>query len=180
VYTFNIDELYDFNKSCTKKTIFAIYGHTSRLDIIYLAWSGIRSGEIIVLAKKKYKWMYPKFCHKYILFIDSNTTNKSKFQFENHGALLIEGTRSKTPYIRTGFKYLAKNNDAQIVFWINNYRKGKLQLSTPISYENDDNTILTHLKHFIEKIPLRDYSIYPDYLSDIKFKSQVTNDLIKH
>lgn len=167
VYSFDMSELYAYNKSCERTTIFSIYGHTSFFDVPYLAWTGIRSGGIVVLAKKKYKWMYPKFCHKYILFIDSNT---SKFQFEKNGALLIEGTRAKLPYIRSGFKYIAKNNNAQIVYWVNDYKENKLRLSKPLDWTDSDEILLGHLANFVETIPRKNYSLYPHYLSDIKLK----------
>jgi hypothetical protein len=167
VYTFNIDELIEYRKNSTNKTIFAIYGHTSMFDVPYLAWTGIRSQNIVVLAKKKYKWMYPKLCHKYIHFIEKNT---SKIQFNKDGAVLIEGTRSKEEYIRSGYKYISKNNNAVIVYWINNYKYNKIQLSSPIDYNENNEIILEHLKKFIEKKSKSDYSIYPKKLSEIKFK----------
>ena len=167
VYTFNIDELIDYTKNNTNKTIFAIYGHTSMLDVPYLAWIGIRSQNIMVFAKKKYKWMYPIFCHKYIHFIEKNT---SKIQFNKNGALLIEGTRSKKEYIRSGYKYVSKNNNSVIVYWVNNYKYKKVQLSSPIGHNEKDEIILEHLKKFIEKKSESEYSIYPKNLSRIKFK----------
>ena len=83
---------------------------------------------------------------------------------------MIEGTRDKMPYIRSGFTHIAKNNNAVIVYWINNYKYNKLQLSSPISEKESSDVILGHLKKFLEGIPQNEYSFYSKYLSEIKFK----------
>ena len=126
--------------------------------------SAIKIGNIKGLVKYKYKPFYPKCIHKYIHLIETNTT---KIKFNTNLGLSIEGTRNYTNRIRTGFIYLAKNNDSEIVFFINNYKKNKIEFIKN-NYYNDDDTLL-NLKQLVHNIPKSDYSFYPDCCSDINF-----------
>lgn len=170
VYTFDCSELYKYIENTDKQTVFAAYGHTSFFDVPYIIRASYCTKAILGIAKKKYKWMYPKFTHPYLHFIDKNTKNTCKLQLNKHIGILIEGTRDKMPYIRSGFTHIAKNNNAVIVYWINNYKYNKLQLSSPISEKESGDVILAHLKKFLEGIPKNEYSFYPKYLSEIKYK----------
>ena len=170
VYTLDCSELYKYIEKNDKQTVFAAYGHTSFLDVPYIIKAAYCTKEIIGIANKKYKWMYPKFTHTYLHFIDKNTKNTTKLKLNKHIGILIEGTRSKNPYIRSGFIHIARNNNATIVYWINNYRYNKIQLSSSICQKENNNVILVHLKKFLEGIPKCEYSFYPKYLSEIKLK----------
>jgi hypothetical protein len=160
---FDVSEIKEFlEKNNKKKFILCGYGHTSWKDNLFAIISAIKIGNIKGLTKYKYKPIYPKCIHKYLHFIKNNTT---KITFYTNLALFIEGTRIYTNRVRTGFIYLAKNNNAEIVFFINNYKKNKIEFSK-ITYYNDDDT-LVNLKQLIHNIPKSDYSFYPDCCSDI-------------
>ena len=86
-------------------------------------------------------------------------------------AILIEGTRTPKPYIRSGFYHIAQNNDADIVFWINNYQKNKVELSAPIKNTVSKTVLCEKLKEFLSK--KSDYSFYPNKCSDIRFRDEL-------
>ena len=172
VYTLDCSEFYKCIKNADKQIIFAAYGHTSFFDVPFIIKTCYSSKSVIGIAKNEYKWMYPSFLHKYLYFIDKNTKNTSKLEFNKHVGILIEGTRRKLPYLRSGFKHIAKNNNMDIVYWINNYKDNKIQLSTPIDPDKSDEELLDHLKNFVKDIPPYDYSIYPKNISEIRFKDE--------
>ena len=156
----DVKKILENNKN--KKFIMCGYGHTSWMDIPFYILAGIRIGNIKCLAKKKYKIFYPKFTHKYIHFIENNTTKK---KFNTNLTLLIEGTRSYKKKLKTGFIYLAKNNNAKIIFFINNDRKNKVEISEITNY--DDNDILKNLKKLIKGKSKKDYSFFCKNCSEI-------------
>ena len=119
----------------------------------------------------KYKAFYPKFLYNYVYFISNNT---SKLKLNKPFGIFIEGTRSKKPYIHYGYKYIALNNNAVIVYMILNHSKNKMELSEPIpnTLINNltDEELLSPLKELIRDKTPKDYAINPDYCSDIKFR----------
>ena len=124
----------------------------------------MKIGNIKCLAKKKYKIYYPRFTHKYIHFIEINT---SKCLFNCNLTLLIEGTRNYTDRLRSGFIHIAENNDAKIIFFINNYEENRIEISTIGNY--NDNDILNNLKILTNKHQVSAYSFYPKHCSKISF-----------
>jgi len=155
------------------QTVFAIYGHTSFFDVPHILTATAKYGtNFIALAKKKYKWIYPKFMHSKLYFIEKQTTQKLKTT-KNIG-ILLEGTRTKLPFIKSGYKYIALNNKANIVYVIINYKKNKVEISEPIRWEQldkiTDKDLLLPLSNLLKNKSSKEYSIYPAYCSDIKFK----------
>jgi len=156
-----------------RKTIVAFYGHTSFLDGIILIYL-VRKSNFMSFANIKYKKWYPKIIHKYFYFIDGNKNNKnSKKKYDyNKLAISIEGTRGKNNYLRSGYKYIAQNNNYDIVYAIINYKTLKLELSNKIEYDkipkltNDD--LLEPLKQLIKN---KIYAIFLLSCSDIQFKN---------
>ena len=143
VYTCDISELLKY-KDQRENIIFAVYGHTSSLDIPLILWIMMQMN-FIGLAKKKYKWMYPNFCHKYLHFIEKNT---STMQFDKPPIIAIEGTRNRLPYIRTGFKYIAKNTNSKIIYLVIDFKTNKVHISKPIDNYTDD-VLINHLNTFL-------------------------------
>jgi 1-acyl-sn-glycerol-3-phosphate acyltransferase len=173
IYSIDINELINYKKSMNNQTVFAIYGHTSFFDVPYILTATAKFGtDFIALAKKKYKWIYPKFMHSKLYFIEKQTTQKLKTT-KNIG-ILLEGTRTKLPFIKSGFKYIALNNKANIVYVIINYKKNKVEISEPIRCEQldkiTDKDLLLPLRNLLKNKSSKEYSIYPAYCSDIKFK----------
>ena len=160
-------------KNRNRKTIIALYGHTSFIDGIILIYLVIRCN-FMSFATIKYKKWYPKNIHKYFYFIDRNKNNKNskkKYDYDKL-AITIEGTRKKSNYLRSGYKYIAQNNNYDIVYAIINYKTLKLELSNKIEYDkissltNDD--LLDPLKKLIKN---KIYAIYMKSCSDIEFKN---------
>lgn len=79
---------YKINK---RKVILAVYGHTSIFDIPYFIWLRIKFNFGKILVKKKYKWLYPFFFHKFLIFIENKA---SQLIFDDFFGLYIEGSRS--------------------------------------------------------------------------------------
>ena len=82
--------------------------------------------------------------------------------------------KSSFGIIKSGFKYIALNNKANIVYVIINYKKNKVEISEPIRWEQldkiTDKDLLLPLSNLLKNKSSKEYSIYPAYCSDIKFK----------
>ena len=74
VYNIDVSEARILFESNEQQFIVCGYGHTSMLDTPYYCMAGIKLGNIICLAKSKYKKYYPWFVLPYIHFIDKGTT----------------------------------------------------------------------------------------------------------
>ena len=74
VYNIDVSEARTLFESNEQQFIVCGYGHTSMLDTPYYCMAGIKLGNIICLAKSKYKKYYPWFILPYIHFIDKGTT----------------------------------------------------------------------------------------------------------
>ena len=156
------------NKS-PKKCIICVYGHTSYFDAPISVYVTMKLN-ILSLATIKYKWAYPTCLHKYLYFVIKNTKT-SKIKINKPLALMIEGTRHKQDCIKTGFYYIAKNNNADIIYMVVDFTNNKIRCTERISindYPTLNNSLFNPLKNLVSTY-FR-YSVYPNYTSLIKFK----------
>ena len=123
---------------------------------------------LYTLAAKEYKKYYPKLIQKYFHFIEKNT---SKIIINNNIGIAIEGTRKKNPFIRSGYKYLALNNNCDIIYVIINYSKFKVEISEPIYNKQIKEMSDTELFAPLKKLLVYNHAIYPKECSDIKFRT---------
>jgi len=153
------------------KIVFSIYGHTSYFDALYFMCMLYKENNINIkiLASKKYEYYYPKFLCQYIHFINGNT---SSIVINKYLGLFIEGSRKRENFIKSGFKYIAINNNAKIVYGIINFRKNKLELSEKIDNNLSNEILLEKLRIFLKEKEANDYAIYPNSCSTIKFKNE--------
>jgi hypothetical protein len=125
---------------------------------------------MLSLATIKYKWAYPKCLHKYLYFVKKNTKT-SEIKINKPLALMIEGTRHKQDCIKTGFYYIAKNNNADIIYMVVDLTNNKIRCTERIDiddYPTINSSLLNPLKNLVS-IEFR-YSVYPNHISLIKFK----------
>ena len=154
--------------------IVAGYGHTSCLDPLYYIRSGLMcKTPIKCVAKMKYRWCYPWFFRHAIHFFEKKS-NVSQIQLHHHLVLLVEGTRSYTSRLHSGFLTLAKRNKMGIIFFVNNYKKNKMHVSRVVHYDEiskftSDDQILDILKTLIQPLDARDYARNPKHCSRISF-----------
>ena len=165
VYNIDVSEARTLFESNEQQFIVCGYGHTSMLDTPYYCMAGIKLGNIICLAKSKYKKYYPWFILPYIHFIDKGTT---KIKDKRHITLLIEGTRTKQSKLRSGYYYLAQNNDAHIVYFIIDFNNNKIRMSRPITHNINIKESLLPLIELTNNYKKSSFSRYPKKLSDIK------------
>jgi len=170
ILTFDTSELSNFDND-NDKVVFSIYGHTSYIDALYFLYMLYKNNNINmkILASKKYECYYPKIIREYVHFINGNTSN---LVINKHLGLFIEGSRKKENFIKSGFKYIAINNNAKIVYGIINFRKNKLELSEKIDNNLSNEILLEKLRIFLLEKEPNDYSIYPKSCSRIKFKNE--------
>ena len=170
VLTFDTSEFKNLDSN-DNKIVFGIYGHTSYLDVPFFLYLLYKESNINIkiLASNKYEYYYPKFICKYIHFINGNT---SSIVIDKYLGLFIEGSRKKENFIKSGFKYIAINNNAKIVYGIINFKNNRLELSEKIDNNLSNEILLEKLRYFIKERNPNDYSIYPNSCSTIKFKSE--------
>lgn len=168
LYYFDISELKNIVDNKKNKIVFAVYGHTSFLDIIIPLKCLFILSNIKAIAHNKYKMFYPDFLKKYFYF---TRKNMSTMILDTHLALFIDGTRYKKDRLRTGYIYISKNNNADICYLCIDFDKNKICCSKIIKNDKIDELynnkiILEPLK---ELIKYKNISYYPEYLSDITF-----------
>jgi hypothetical protein len=125
---------------------------------------------MLSLAAIEYKWAYPIYLYNYLYFVKKNTKT-TEIKINKPLALMIEGTRYKRDYIKSGFYYIAKNNNADIIYMVVDFTNNKIRCTERISindYPNINRSLLNPLKNLVS-IDFR-YSVYPNHTSLIKFK----------
>ena len=160
----------EMDKLPNKNIVVAMYGHTSWLDSCYYLYCGIfMPNNVSILVKKKYKFLYPNYFHKFLYFIDTNTT---KMIHNGNIALLIEGSRSYKNYIHSGFKYIAKNNNCEIVFGVIDFHQNKIYFTNPIGNDLSNTEYENYLTKFVQNFQFEHISLYPNYCSKIKIRQK--------
>ena len=84
---------------------------------------------------------------------------------------MIEGTISKSDYVKSGFYYISKKNNADIIYMVVDLTSNKIRCTKRISihnYPNINDSLLDPLRTLIS--PSFRYSINPNHLSLLKFK----------
>ena len=156
------------NKS-HKKCIICVYGHTSYLDAPISVYVTIKLN-MLSLAAVEYKWAYPSFLHNYLYFVKKNTKT-TEIKINKPLALMVEGTRHKRDYIKSGFYYIAKNNNADIIYMVVDFTNNKIRCTERIDvndYTTINSSLLNPLKNLVSTQFI--YSVYPNHTSLIKFK----------
>ena len=169
IITLDYSQLLNTINKSNKKCIICVYGHTSYLDAPISVYVTIKLN-MLSLAAEEYKWAYPSFLHNYLYFVKKNTKT-SKIKINKPLALMIEGSRYKQDCIKTGFYYIAKNNNSDIIYMVVDFTNNKIRCTERISINNYptlNNSLLDPLKNLVT-MDFR-YSVYQNYTSPIKFK----------
>lgn len=125
---------------------------------------------MVSLAADEYKWAYPKYLHNYLYFVKKKTKT-TEIKINKPVALMIEGTRYKQNCVKSGFYYIAKNNNADIIYMVVDFTNNKLRCTERINikdYPSINNSILNPLKNLLSN-KFR-YTVYKNYTSPIRFK----------
>ena len=177
IITLDCSDIHNHVRQSQNNVVLAGYGHTSYLDS--LLWIAVTiKCNLFSLAKKKYQKYYPKCIHKWFHFIENNS---STIRCDKDIGLLIEGTRKQLPYIRSGYKYLAQNNNCDIIYAVINFAKLKIEISDTIHHPDitniTDAALFEPLHHLIDKVhldsPINRIALYPDNCGDIQFRQTV-------
>jgi hypothetical protein len=169
IITLDYSQLLNTINKSHKKCIICVYGHTSYLDAPISVYVTMKLN-MLSLATIKYKWAYPTCLHKYLYFVKKNTKT-SEIKINKPLALMIEGTRHKQDCIKTGFYYIAKNNNADIIYMVVDFTNNKIRCTERIDindYPTINSSLLNPLKNLVST-HFR-YSVYPNHTSLIKFK----------
>jgi hypothetical protein len=190
--SYNLESYLELCEKYSKKDrplIMAFYGHTSYLDGIILLYNIIfrmKEYRILTMIAKHYQSKIPSFIHKYCFFVETQKkTNQSASSNTklNNGSVLniaIEGTRKYKDHLHSGYYYIAKNNSADLVYIIIDFRNRRPYFSSIIEYEQmdgmDNDRLLQPLKDLTEKYDIKNYSFYSKHVAPICF---ATNKIIK-
>ena len=170
IITLDYSQLFNTINKSPKKCIICVYGHTSYLDGPISVYVTMKLN-MLSLATIQYKWVYPTCLYNYLYFVKKNTKT-TEIKINKPLALMIEGTIHKLDFIKSGFYYIAKNNNADIIYMVVDFTNNKIRCTERIDINNHpsiNNSLLNPLKNLVST-DFR-YSVYPNHTSLIKFKN---------